>query len=282
MLQLPYSLMALALLAILAATLLTLHKVRKVHQASFRLVEDSRRILDDLAETKRETLSLFRQLQALHALERRLGLPEPLPLMRGWAGSPDFLLCLANELLATLPGTVMECSSGVSTVVAARCMQLNGHGHVYSLEHEADYAERTRELLRRHGLEAWATVIDAPLVRQDSTLWYSLDGLPGSLTAIDVLVVDGPPYFVDTLARYPALPRLLPRMASDAVVFLDDANREAEREIVARWTREFPGLTVQTEDCEKGLAVIRVRRPVSPEPGEFSSPAPVDDGRATS
>jgi hypothetical protein len=58
--------------------------------------------------------------------------------------------------------------------------------------------------------------------------------------------------------------------------------REAEREIVARWTREFPGLTVQTEDCEKGLAVIRVRRPVSPEPGEFSSPAPVDDGRATS
>ncbi len=132
MLQLPYSLMALALLAILAATLLTLHKVRKVHHAGFRLVEDSRRMVDDLAETERETLSLFRRLQCLNAPEQRLGLPDPLPLMRGWAGSPGFLLHMANKLFATVPRTVMECSSGVSTVVAARCMQLNRHGHVYS------------------------------------------------------------------------------------------------------------------------------------------------------
>lgn len=131
-LQLPHLLMALTLLAVLAAALLRLHKVRKVHKASFRVIEHSRRVLGDLAETKRETLSLFRQLQALNALERRLGLPDPLRLMRGWAGSPDFLLCLANKLLAILPLKVMECSSGVSTVVAARCMQLNGHGHVYS------------------------------------------------------------------------------------------------------------------------------------------------------
>ena len=43
-----------------------------------------------------------------------------------------------------------------------------------------------------------------------------------------------------THSRYPALPALADRLAADALVFLDDADREPEREIVARWAEEVP------------------------------------------
>ncbi len=67
-----------------------LYKVRKIHLATYIL-------LNNVAATRRETETLFTQIQALLALERKLNLAEALPPMRGWAGSPDFLLTVANE-----------------------------------------------------------------------------------------------------------------------------------------------------------------------------------------
>ena len=229
----------------------TFHKVRRVHLQTFDLLARGEAV-------EREVNSLFQQFHALMALERRLQLPGPLPPMRGWAGSPDFLLALADELLSQRPRNLLECSSGVSTLVAARCMQLNDYGHVFSLEHDAEYAAKTRALLLHHGLEDWATVIDAPLrIHETETPWYSLESVPANMPPIDVLVVDGPPYSVARLARYPALPRLLSRLAPGCSVFLDDADRDAEREIVDRWMRETPHMQLTRLPCEKGLAVLR-------------------------
>ena len=242
--------MAVAVLVSLAISLLLLHKVRKIHIATFRLLADS-------DATRRESRVLFAQLQALAALERRLALPKALPPMRGWAGSPDFLLNLADELLEQRPQTVLECSSGVSTIVAARCMQLNGRGHVYSLEHDSEYTEKTRVLLQRHGLSEWATVFHAPLSSNEGSPWYSLSALPADLPPAQVLVVDGPPAAVAPLARYPALPNLLPRLDRTFTVFMDDADREAEVQIVTKWQQEIPGLQLTRVPCEKGLAVLR-------------------------
>ncbi len=44
-------------------------------------------------------------------------------------------------------------------------MQLNARGHVYSLEHDPEYAEKTRKELQKHNLDEWATIIDAPLMK---------------------------------------------------------------------------------------------------------------------
>ena len=90
-------------LAVLAISLLTLRKTRKVHLATYPL-------LSDLATTRKEAEALFGQIHALLALDRKLELPHELPPMRGWAGSPDFLLVVANEILRRKPATVMECS----------------------------------------------------------------------------------------------------------------------------------------------------------------------------
>lgn len=153
---------------------------------------------------------------------------------------------------------VVECSSGTSTLVLARCCQINGHGHVYSLEHGEEYAIASTRTLKEMGLESFASVIHAPLVecKLDDTqqAWYSLQGL--SAKDIDMLVIDGPPAMQDKQARYPALPMLHDRLNSGCTVFLDDANRDGERVIVERWTKQYPLLRAQMFESERGCVVL--------------------------
>ena len=193
----------------------TLHKVRLIHL----LLHDVR------DQSQRENAGLFRQLEALQGLYTELGLKHSLPDTRGWAASPDFLLELARHALSERPQLVVECSSGTSTLVLARCMQINGAGKVYSLEHDPVYARQARQQLARHGLSEWAEVLDAPLAAQDFGgsiwPWYATGGLPAR-AEIDMLAIDGPPQATRALARYPAGPALFGRLAPGAAVFLDD------------------------------------------------------------
>ncbi|WP_338762122.1 class I SAM-dependent methyltransferase [Massilia sp. METH4] len=243
-------------LLFIAATLLlcayTLHKVRLIHL----MLHDVR------DQSHRDNAGLFRQLEALQGLYTDLGLSHSLPDTRGWAASPDFLLELTRHAQAEKPRTIVECSSGTSTLVLARCMQINGSGKVYSLEHDAAYARQTRQQLERHGLSAWAEVLDAPLAPQEFSgaiwPWYATDGLPRELE-IDMLVIDGPPQATRSLARYPAGPALFGRLSAGAAVFLDDARRPDEQQILRRWADEHPEIEQRELRCEKGAAVLRYR-----------------------
>lgn len=240
--------------AILLVCAYTLHKVRLVHL----MLHDVR------DQSRRDNAGLFRQLEALQGLYTELGLKQSLPDTRGWAASPDFLLELTRHALEEKPNVVVECSSGASTLVLARCMQINGVGKVYSLEHDPVYADKTRRQLARHGLSAWAEVLDAPLTPQEFSgatwPWYATDKLPGHVQ-IDLLVIDGPPMATRSLARYPAGPALFHRLSKGALVFLDDALRFDEQEILRRWAVEFPGIEQRQLACEKGAVVLRSREP---------------------
>jgi len=85
--------------------------------------------------------------------------------------------------------------------------------------------------------------------------WYDLSGLPE--VSIDMIVIDGPPETTGPLARYPAGVLLFPKLAQKACVFLDDADRPAEREAVSLWLHRYPELTHTQVPCEKGLAILR-------------------------
>jgi len=229
---------------------ITLYKVREVDRSTRALAVYSSSI-------RQEVDTIFRQIQALLALEKKLGLREALPTMRGWAASPDFLLYMAREIERRMPKNVLECGSGTSTIVAARVLQMNGSGHLYSLEHDPTYAGKTRALLFQYGLTEWATIIDAPLdTQQTITPWYSDNLLPRAVANVEILIVDGPPSAVAPLARYPALPRLVGRMADNALVIVDDAARNDEHKMLLRWAEEFPEFTQSEVACEKGCALL--------------------------
>ncbi|MCP5133661.1 MAG: class I SAM-dependent methyltransferase [Gammaproteobacteria bacterium] len=231
---------------------LIFHKVRKIHLASYDLV-------DKISEIHRESKWLYAQMQAFHSLDRLLQLPAPLPTLRGWAASPDFLLEIAKYVLEAKPETALECSSGCSTVVLARSMQLNGEGHVYGLEHDSTYAAITRRELERQGLMEWATIIDAPLVEMKDLpghRWYSLESLPHLDNLVDMVVIDGPPMTACNLARYPAFPMLKHTFSDCCRIFLDDASRSDEKEIVARWLKSDSKWMARLINCEKGCAML--------------------------
>jgi len=216
-------------------------------------------------EALEQANNIVTQVEALIGLYAELQLDHALPRSRGWAASPDLLQVIVDLLNAQRPSLILECSSGLSTLVLAAHCRRRGTGRVLSLEHDPVYSEQTRAMLRLHGLAGWAEVIDAPLVPLKlpgwDGSWYELKGLPTPIKA-DMLVVDGPPTSVSPLARYPALPMLLDRLTESAVVVLDDASRADELKLVARWLQEFPQASeMRVPRCEKGVAVLTIASP---------------------
>jgi predicted O-methyltransferase YrrM len=154
-----------------------------------------------------------------------------------WSLRPEALE-LVKSLVAEGRHRVVECGSGLSTVTIARSLRALAKGHVHALEHDPHWSATTREALEHEDVTEFATVVDAPLVDG----WYdpaALDRLPER--GIDLLVVDGPPAGEPEIerSRYPALPALADRLAPEAAVLLDDADRPGERWTLERWRSEF-------------------------------------------
>ncbi len=71
--------------------------------------------------------------------------------------------------------------------------------------------------------------------------WYDPAAI-ADLADIDILSVDGPPGFIGPLARYPALPMLRGKLAADALILVDDAERGDEQAVMERWKEEVNGI----------------------------------------
>jgi Methyltransferase domain len=106
-----------------------------------------------------------------------------LPWTEG-AMSPAGLATVAAEIAVVERRSVLELGSGVSTVVLARLARQLG-GRITAVEHHPGWAGWVRRQLRRDGLEAVATVLEAPLVPHPQALagapWYNeaaLDAVP--------------------------------------------------------------------------------------------------------
>jgi len=202
------------------------------------------------------------QVEGLLAVYTEAGPTHALPKSGGWAASPDMLHVLITVIHSKRPKVVLECSSGLSTIVIASCLKRQGGGHVVSLEHSPEYASKTRELIRLHGLEDWARVVDAPLISMAidhwTGAWYDISGLDLAMKA-DLLVVDGPPSDEVYLGRYPAFPALTGHLNDDAFIVLDDADRDMEKTMVTRWSELYPALReIQVGTCEKGCRLFAV------------------------
>ncbi|RMG33629.1 MAG: class I SAM-dependent methyltransferase [Gammaproteobacteria bacterium] len=197
--------------------------------------------------------------EAYRELCDRLGFDRGIPFTEKWSAGADFLQILVDQVRERKPQRILECSSGLTTLFMARACQLAGTGRVTSLENGPAFAQATRVALEGYGLEAWAEVLDAPLVEtplgDQCWQWYDLAALEAG--AIDMLVIDGPPGFLQPLSRYPALPRLADCLAPGALILLDDAARPDEKAIVARWIAEYPGIERRWRATERGCVELR-------------------------
>ena len=134
---------------------------------------------------------------------------------------------------------IVECGSGHSTVLIAERLEERGSGHVTAIEHLEEFADRTRTWLEDRGLTHRATIIHAPIERRDvegnGMPWYAAAALESLPDRIDLLIVDGPPDKLGSMARWPAVPLLEDRLAPDAVILMDDGDRKDERRTAFGW-----------------------------------------------
>lgn len=200
-----------------------------------------------------------RQVQAVLQLLTRVEARAPLPPTGGWALQPSTILRLAHLVESTKPGLVVECGSGTSTVWLSYLLQAQGLGRVVALEHDEIYAVRSRAMLEEHGLADIAEVRFAPLTDielDDKTYsWYDSAAV-ADLEKIDLLLVDGPPEASGPQARYPALPVLKSRLAAQASVVLDDAERPDETEAARRWLADTPELQRVGDPTDRAASFV--------------------------
>jgi hypothetical protein len=210
----------------------------------------------------RAHLDTQRQAQAWANLQLLLRFEAAVPPAGGWAGSADFLLVCVDQLLERRPAVVVECGSGITTLMLALAVEQHQlPTRIIALEHQDEYAARTRQLLERHGVVAHAEIRLAPLapssVADHDTPWYDEAALVG-LEEIGMLLVDGPPMGTGRLARYPAVPLLIDQLADRCVILMDDMFRESDRRTAELWADLLGGFDYRLDrDLEKGLGVFR-------------------------
>jgi Methyltransferase domain len=195
-----------------------------------------------------------------------VGLAALAPLMAtyvpwtAWSMRPGALVSLLNEIGVKRRRQVVELGSGTSTLFIARALAPLG-GRLVSIEHDEEWAAYLDTQLNNEGLSDVAKIAQVPLAAyseahtavppEDASaaplwrqpeIWYETEALLAVCPAgIDMLVVDGPPAGKqeDVLVREPAVRALSTHLAPAFTLALDDADRLAEREIVARWEQQL-------------------------------------------
>jgi len=158
-------------------------------------------------------------------------------LTEGW-GNPgfeaklDYLVAVATEA-ATTPGPVLECGSGLTTILTGLLAGRRGVD-LWSVEHTEEWRLRLIAVLTRHQITN-VHVVSAPLRDFDGFAWYDAQvELPQNFSLV---ICDGPPG--DTAGgRYGLLPVAGKKLAKGAVILLDDVGRPSEQEVIERWSRE--------------------------------------------
>ncbi|MER7792718.1 class I SAM-dependent methyltransferase [Streptomyces sp. NPDC097640] len=221
-------------------------------------------ILKEIADLRKVVGNSSRQVAALTDLYEIIPVKHAMPKTTKWTAWPDLLLFLVSQIQERRPVSILDVGSGATTVWMANALRhFEIPGTIVSIDHDQDFGDATAATLKRQGLDTYTQVRIAPLVEVDikGERWHWYDPIQiEDVENCDMAVIDGPPGFLQPLSRYPALPMLESKVNDDARIFMDDASRPDELEIVERWRREYPDWSSDFIEHEKGTAVLRRSR----------------------
>lgn len=224
-------------------------------------------MVDDRSRTIRMRLEgVRRDVGDVHGITRLAPYTQhlPLPFDGGWALTADSAAILAREVLLRNPSRVVELGSGVSTLILGQILKSRGSGKLVSIDHAMKWAQMTRANIAYLGLEDFVEVIDALRVLREvdglNCLWYDISGSAlAKFGKVDFVFVDGPPQTQgsSTAARFPAYPILREHLLANAIIFVDDANRAAETDMVTAWMSIDKTLSAERYDTVDGVCILR-------------------------
>jgi hypothetical protein len=177
-----------------------------------------------------------------------------------WALPVAALEWLTEFIVQQQVRTVVECGSGFSTIALAMLQQQGILEGSLSLEHDLDWWAYCLGHLNDRDLLSYSDVRLRPLIQQQvhgrSLTWYGLHGI--APFAADLVLVDGPPSHGRVGARYPAIACLAEFLRPGTWVVLDDAQRQAEQQVIKRWVEEGLRLVCLTTFDKSSVALLQV------------------------
>lgn len=177
----------------------------------------------------------------------------------GWSASNEFLRAGLDHAM-TCKGNILECGSGLSTILMAYVAQRTGKS-LLSLEHHPDWGQRVTEVLHSYGLSA-AQLHITPLCNYGGFDWYSV---PANLQEqpFGLVICDGPPG--STLGgRFGLMPVAGGLLIPDAKILLDDIERSDERAVIERWITEFD-MTLEIRRTQKPFGILTKKISMCPD-----------------
>ena len=210
-----------------------------------------------------------RQKNSFNSLESHVSLINSLkpvfPLWHkdGFSACSDYLNIVAREILIRKPKQILECGSGLSTIVSSYILQRNNLGKIHSLEHLNWVVDAVNKELKYHNLSEYSKVVHSPLQEVSTSLgtqmWYKHD-IIDELGEIDMVIVDGPPKHTNKMARFPVLELVYEKLAKDAIIIMDDADRKDEKEILIIWKQKYPNSNIRKIQTQKGAVIIEIHK----------------------
>ena len=237
---------------VLIAVIYQIRLMRRMNGSLVKLASperDVRRIAKSQREASREN---YRQSEFYAQLIRLLDLNAPIPATRSWAASPDVLLTLLDLAKSSKPARILDLGSGMSTLVLAKSAP---QATVISIDNSAEYAEKTQKMLASHRISN-VDIRVAPLTPHSSGVdWYDLSQLH-DVSNVDLLFIDGPPGSKNPKARYPAIAECIAKLSPRAIIVIDDAGRDGEKDMANDFARALPHHPLEFLPHEKGTAVL--------------------------
>jgi hypothetical protein len=162
---------------------------------------------------------------------------------------PSTVVHILNDIFINDRRSIIEFGAGISTLYLAWAAKQKQMRYL-SIEENQGWAETIRAMLQDNGLKDYCELHWVP--REDeaeagrSNRWYNKTEVRRLIgkREFDLVVVDGPAAYQtgQEQARRPALDFLLPdHLFGRCAIFLDDAGREGERQIVSAWEATLGG-----------------------------------------
>lgn len=151
-----------------------------------------------------------------------------------WSAESIYLIsCL--EHARQCRGPILECGSGLSTLLIGAVVQKTGN-LLCSLEHQKIWGDRLVKQLKRYGITSVHLHV-RPLKDYADFAWYQAPEIV-TTNKYALVVCDGPPSATRG-GRYGLIPMMKTRLAPGCIILLDDAGRTHEQLLANRWAIEL-------------------------------------------
>ena len=172
-----------------------------------------------------------------------------LTLLRKSWGNPQFSVCVPFlkrllELVEETDGPILECGSGLTTLILAKVTERP----IIVLEHEKEWLDKLRAFWD-HKVPANVELRHAPIKKYIPELygekkywWYDISG--GLTNGIDLVICDGPPTGIQGIANVVPMRMGLPPVVRTYLkpgvkILMDDYLKPEQDKTVQHWQKKW-------------------------------------------